>query len=196
MQSSSRSKLRKKEIRQLKKIGSDTETIYETEIAEILSDACPSWRNTLPVLIVSLLYNAIVSSSGFVRDYINMCHSKVEKSEVSSFVFLFLCNSNLLGIKRFSPKECEAFFWKFYSLKSSSCLVILYSIKYFKIISTVSRRMVAKFSHIVMSQRDNLFMNMLWLQMYSHFSHALLMKIPLKNLIHGMVVIYEFILAC
>ncbi|KAL4002062.1 DnaJ domain family protein [Acanthocheilonema viteae] len=79
--SSSRSKLRKKEIRQLKKIGSDAETVYETEIAEILSDVCPSWRNCLPVLIVSFLYNITVSLPGFVRDHINICQPKIKKSE-------------------------------------------------------------------------------------------------------------------
>uniref|UniRef100_A0A0R3S2B8 DnaJ homolog subfamily C member 1 n=1 Tax=Elaeophora elaphi TaxID=1147741 RepID=A0A0R3S2B8_9BILA len=79
--SSSRSKLRKKEIRQLKKIGSDAEIIYEAKIAEMLSDVCPSWRNSLPVLIVSLLYNVAVSLPGFIRAYISMCQPKVEKSE-------------------------------------------------------------------------------------------------------------------
>ncbi|CAG9531741.1 unnamed protein product [Cercopithifilaria johnstoni] len=79
--SSSRSKLRKKEIRQLRKIGSDAETIYEAEIAQMLSDVCPSWRNSLPALIVSLLYNIAVSLPSFVCDYINMCQPKMEKSE-------------------------------------------------------------------------------------------------------------------
>uniref|UniRef100_A0A1I7VZN3 J domain-containing protein n=1 Tax=Loa loa TaxID=7209 RepID=A0A1I7VZN3_LOALO len=48
--SSGRSKLRKKEIRQLKKIGSDAETVHEAEIAEKLSSIFPSWQNSLPAL--------------------------------------------------------------------------------------------------------------------------------------------------
>lgn len=79
--SSTRSKLRKKEIRQLKKIGSDAETLYEAEIAEMLSDVCPSWRNSLPALIVSFLYNVAVSLPDFVRTHITVRQSEVEKSE-------------------------------------------------------------------------------------------------------------------
>ncbi|KAM3724852.1 Uncharacterized protein ACO02O_07965 [Dirofilaria immitis] len=77
--SSNRGKLRKKEIRQLKKIGSDAETMYEAEIVEMLSGVCPSWRNSLPVLIVSLLYNAAISLPNFVHNYINVYHPKMEK---------------------------------------------------------------------------------------------------------------------
>ncbi|EFO20652.2 hypothetical protein LOAG_07839 [Loa loa] len=79
--SSGRSKLRKKEIRQLKKIGSDAETVHEAEIAEKLSSIFPSWQNSLPALLISLLYNVAVSLPDFVRACITVYHSKVEKSE-------------------------------------------------------------------------------------------------------------------
>ncbi|VDK72574.1 unnamed protein product [Litomosoides sigmodontis] len=79
--SSSRSKLRKKEIRQLKKNGGDIETIYEAEIAEMLSDVSPSWRKSLPALIVAFLYGTAVSLLSFVRKYIAVCQPEIEKSE-------------------------------------------------------------------------------------------------------------------
>ncbi|VDM09633.1 unnamed protein product [Wuchereria bancrofti] len=81
--SSTRNKLRKKEIRQLKKIGSDAETLYEAEIAKMLSDVCPSWRNSLPALIVSLLYNVAISLPDFVRAHITTV-KKDKGDEVSS----------------------------------------------------------------------------------------------------------------
>ncbi|VDM93498.1 unnamed protein product, partial [Onchocerca ochengi] len=80
--SSNRSKLRKKEIRQLKKIGSDAETMHEAEISEMLSDVCPSWRNSLPALIISLLYNIAISLPDYIHGYINVWHPENEKDNI------------------------------------------------------------------------------------------------------------------
>ncbi|VDM96634.1 unnamed protein product [Thelazia callipaeda] len=79
--SSNRAKLRKKDIRQMKKAGNDAETLYEAEITEMLSDICPSWRNSLPVLIASLFYNIAISLPSFIQSYINTYYHKEIKSE-------------------------------------------------------------------------------------------------------------------
>uniref|UniRef100_A0A915PYU5 DnaJ homolog subfamily C member 1 n=1 Tax=Setaria digitata TaxID=48799 RepID=A0A915PYU5_9BILA len=80
---SNRNKLRKKEIRQMKKIGSDAETVYEEKMTKMLSDVCPSWRNSLPALMISLLYNVIISLPDFIRNYIDIYQLEAKKSEES-----------------------------------------------------------------------------------------------------------------
>lgn len=82
LKSSCRSKIRKKEIRQLKKIGSDAEAIHGAEIAEMLSDAYPSWRNSLPILIGSFIYNVAISLPDFVHTQFSARQSRVESYEV------------------------------------------------------------------------------------------------------------------
>lgn len=59
--------------------------MYEAEIAEMLSDVWPSWRNSLPSLIASLLYNIAISVPDFVKSCINEIRFRAEKPEVTKF---------------------------------------------------------------------------------------------------------------
>ncbi|VDN43434.1 unnamed protein product [Gongylonema pulchrum] len=61
--SSNRSRLRKKEVRQLKKTGTDAELLYEAEIAEMLADLWPSWQNLLPLLLIDHLGRIVAATN-------------------------------------------------------------------------------------------------------------------------------------